>query len=202
MDMSKLPKLSQTPAPPAAEESAAAPENASAPVEPRRVVEYRTPVDPGFSVGEIWFSLIVGVIFLLLGRSFGGYALAKVTGQPHHTGVVWSPGTPLAGQEVSYRELQGNVFLNDSAMFLVGLAIVLDAIVRVAVYKGIRAARLLAYLGFAITVLATIYNLYAVSVLLKGNVLPLLSLLAVAMGGYISFQQWQTIQMMKQKPAY
>ena len=37
-----------------------------------------------------------------------------------HTNVNWLSG-PKAGQEVAYRELEGFVFYNESAMFLFGL---------------------------------------------------------------------------------
>ena len=48
-------------------------------------------------------------------------------------------------------------------------------------------------LNNTITVAAVLFNLYVVGTLM-GTMLPLLSLLAVAMGGYIAFVQWQVIQ--------
>src|SRR5438105_3791048 len=103
MDISKLPKLSQSPPPPPPD--SASPET-SVPAPTRRVPDYRSPSDdPPLSAGEIWFSLIVGVIFLLLGWTFARFTIAKLTGQPFHSGYNWSSG-PKTGQEVGYLELE------------------------------------------------------------------------------------------------
>jgi hypothetical protein len=187
MDMSKLPKLSKTDPPPA---TAADDTTPSA-----QVVDYARAADPSFSGGEIWFNLIVGVIFLLLGRGFGGYAWAKITHQPHHTFVNWTSG-PNSGQEVAYRDLEGNVFLNESALFLFGVAILLDCVTRIAIRRGSRFGRPLAYMGLGVTAGATAYNLYASLVFLKGNVLPFLSLMAAAFGGYVVFHQWHMVKIL------
>ena len=148
-----------------------------------------------FSGGEIWFNVVVGIIFMLLGRGFGGYAIAKITHQPHHTGQEWREG-PKAGQEVDYPDLEGNVFASESAMFLFGLAVAIDAGLRVLIYRGTSMSRPLAYLALGIIVAATLYNLYVVGVLLKGNITPFISLMAVALGGYVAFQQWATIKIL------
>jgi len=99
----------------------------------------------------------------------------------------WVRGVAKSRQEVSYPELEGNVFLNDSAMFLVGMAIVLDAFVRVVAFKRMKFAKPLAYLGLLVTVLATVYNVYAAGVLLKGNVFAFVVLVGVAMGATSRF---------------
>jgi hypothetical protein len=194
MDISKLPKLSKTdapPAPPSPDEAGAEPARAQS------IPDYRPrgSDDPPLSVGEIWFSVIVGVVFLLLGGTFARFLVTRITHQPFHTNVNWTAG-PKTGQEVEYLELQGRPWLTDAGMFLIGLAIVLDALVRVCMYKQIRAARPLAYLTFAITLGAVLFNLYVVTTLM-GSMLPLLSLLAVAMGGYIAFMQWQIIRVFR-----
>jgi hypothetical protein len=194
MDMSKLPKLSQTPATPPQDE----PVDAQSTPSPLRAKDAGSTGLDGFSMGDIWFSLIVGVIFLLIGRSFGEYSLAKLSHRPYHTGQVWSDEAPKAGQEVEYPELTGNPMLTDSAMFLFGLAIVLDAGIRVAVLRRARFSLPLAYVGFALSAGVTVYNLYVAGVLLKGGVLPLMSLLAVAFGGYVAFSEWQLIKALRQ----
>ena len=59
--------------------------------------------------------------------------------------------------------------------------------------------RALAFLGFTLAAGVTAYNLFVAWWLHKGNVMPLLSLLAVAFGGYVAFAQWSLIQqLMKQ----
>ena len=74
---------------------------------------------------------------------------------------------PKAGQEVSYPELEGNVFWNDSAMFLFGAAIIADAFIHAAVVRQARGSRSLAYVGFTLAAFATLYNLYVAGILLK-----------------------------------
>ena len=120
MDLSKLPKLSETPPPPAPPvESASNQEELS---DHRRV-------DPSEMIGaEVWLSAIIGLIFLLLGRRFAIYLFSVVSGKAFHTGVNWISGAK-AGQEVGYRELEGFVFFNESAMFAFGLALIFEAIV-------------------------------------------------------------------------
>jgi hypothetical protein len=187
MDMSKLPKFSQTPPPPG-----------ELPPEERATtsgvrVEPSPPVASG---GDIWFNVIVGIIFLLMGRSFGSYLLSTVTHQPYHTGMVWPDGDARAGLEVAYPELEGNPMMNDSAMFVFGLAVLMDAGISVMLARQSGLARPLICLGLALTVGATAYNLYVAAVLQKNGVLPLISLLAVAVGGYIAFQQWNIFKLL------
>src|SRR5690349_10232233 len=103
MDLSKLPKLSETdkhappPPPPEAARSAE-----TLPYDP----PYNAP-PTGFDLGaQVWLSAILGIVFMLMGRSFASFLIAKVTGQPYHTNATWTAG-PNAGQEVAYYELQG-----------------------------------------------------------------------------------------------
>src|SRR5688500_688551 len=115
MDMSKLPKLSQTPpAPPAtdaqqpgATDTGVPPavwcRSCHAPNAPgtkfcgecgarleSQALDYR-PADVRAGTGaEVWVSAILGIIMMLVGRNFGAFLLARITGQPFHTGVEWS----------------------------------------------------------------------------------------------------------------
>src|SRR3954463_11785984 len=102
MDLSKLPRLSNTGTPPppdVTEQLAGAP----------RAVLPAVERDPDAFVGtgaDMWLSGAVGVLFLLLGLSFGKSLVARLTGGTYHTGVNWVAG-PKAGQEVTYPELEG-----------------------------------------------------------------------------------------------
>src|SRR4051812_534805 len=103
MDMSKLPRMSQSPAPPPeATPASPAAESSATPV------QYASPDNQlADGVGaEVWISAALGVIFLLVGRTFAAYCIAKLTGQAFHTNVVWQAGAK-AGQEVEYPELEG-----------------------------------------------------------------------------------------------
>jgi zinc-ribbon domain len=163
-------------------------------------LDYAAPVRADAGVGaEVWLSAIIGFVLMLLGRSFGGYLLAKATGQPHHTNVPWTDG-PNAGQEVAYWQLDGFTALNDSAIWLFGVAMVLEAIVLAAVNTRFKAKVGLLRFALFVTLLATAYNLFVAVKLLGAGVLPLLSLLAVGFGGYIAVFEWRLLQQLRPPP--
>src|SRR5687767_3335236 len=111
MDLSKLPKLSQTPAPPA-QAQGAPPVVGDETVPPPAVAtsaytvwcrECHVPNLPGsrFCAGcggklktesesplgvsmgaEVWISAVLGLLFMLLGKSFGGWLISRATGKP------------------------------------------------------------------------------------------------------------------------
>jgi len=198
MDVSKLPKLSNTQEQ-VRQEQAAGPDM---PPEPKpvlppadsRVVPYQSRDAVTAGVGaEVWLSVILGVIFILIGKSFAAYSFAKLTGNPYHTGVNWVAG-PNAGQEVAYPDLQGFVMLNDSAMLLFGLTLLLEAAVMGTIVTRFRYKRALVMVALVLAVAATGFNLYAVMRLLSVNITPLVSLLAVGFGGYIAVHQWRLLQ--------
>ncbi len=201
VDISKLPKLSKAPADQAEAEPAVAdpppqqPSGAGTPPPSRRPTpDYRQATDDIDALPAVmWFNVIVGIIFLLMGQRFGGYALAKLSHQPYHTKVNWMAG-PKAGQEVEYFELEGKPALDESAKFLFGLAVLADTALCFAIFRRSRLRVILVGTAFAITALATGYNLYVAGVLQSMGVLPLISLLAVAFGGYMAFQQWTIIK--------
>lgn len=220
MDVSKLPKLSQTPAPPGNTDSPpVGPDDVPPPAVATSAYtawcrECHAPNLPGsrFCVGcggklksesesslgvgmgaEVWISAVLGLLFMLLGKSFGGWLLARATGATHHTGIDWQPGTPLAGQEVAYWDLMGYPALTDSAIFLFGLAMLLEAVALATVYSRFRAKRAVLVLAMLIALAATIHNLVVAVKLLEAGITPLLSLFAVAFGGYILMCEWRLL---------
>src|SRR5581483_623740 len=94
------------------------------------------------------------------GRSFGSYLAATIMHRPFHTGVIWQTGN-LAGQEVNYWDLEGYTALTDSGIFLFGFVIALEGIVLATVVSQIRAKRPLVSMALVLTVLVSLYNLYA-----------------------------------------
>ena len=97
MDMSKLPRLSQSPEPP----PQPSPEVQQSGAQPDRSLDYGRAERGGAGTGaEIWISLAIGLILMLMGGRFGTYLISQITREPFHTNVTWSPGTPRAGQEV------------------------------------------------------------------------------------------------------
>src|SRR4051812_12095286 len=117
MDLSKLPKMSQSPPPP----SPAQPDPVAA-----RPLQQPSVLDTPGSIGaEVWISLVIGVLCLLLGKNFATWGLTTLSGKPYHTTVNWVAGDK-AGQEVSYWELQGYTALSDAAIFTYGIALILE----------------------------------------------------------------------------
>lgn len=198
MDMSKLPRLSQTteapptgaadPPPPPPPPLPGAPASPTSPA-----MDYRAARDDRGTGADVWVSAIIGLVFLMLGWNFAKYLGAALTGRTYQTNVTWTAG-PKAGQAVAYPDLEGNPMLTDSAMFLFGLALVLEAVVLAVANGNARFKRPLVGVALAIAVAATAYNLYVAARLFSGGLLPLQSLLAVAFGGYIAANQRRMFQ--------
>ena len=248
MDLSKLPRLSKTDAPPAAPDateadvtSSAPPRGGFEPVMPNSIPtsagavgycqcgaplragarfcdscgapvagaaaappqrDFYVPRDAGVGA-EVWLSAIIGAFLMLVGKSFGGWLIATLTGQQYNTGIMWAAGNDRGfpeGQPVSYWDLDGYTALTDSAIFLFGLAMVLEAVVLALMNTGFRRKVALITVALLVTVLATAYNLFVAVKLLAAGALPLWSLLAVAFGGYIAIFEWRLLQQLRPAP--
>jgi len=186
MDLSKLPKMSETPKPP--------------PPQPPKDDAAREPagrmaaVDAG-AAGMLWFSLIVGALCMMLGRSFASYATAKLRGVEYHTKVDWQVG-PKAGQEVAYFELQTGAAWADMGIFLFGLAMILEAVSLAIVNSRARAKQFWIAASLCVVILATIINLIAAIKVLEAGLIPTVSGLAVAFGGYMAMYQWKLLRLL------
>jgi hypothetical protein len=163
-------------------------------------VDYTKPalrVDPDLGVGiEVWISAIIGLVLMLVGRSFASYLAATLTGQPFHTNVLWNVG-PKEGQEVGYWELTGYTALSDSAIFLFGLTMVLESVVLAIMNTRFKAKTQLVAVALFFTALVTLYNALAALMMLTVGIPPYSSLLAVAFGGYIALFEWRLLQQLR-----
>lgn len=190
MDLSKLPKLSQTP--PQADNAEPIPEPGSQKPPNNAPLSYRSPdsMEPVASIsgGEVWFSTIVGLIFIFLSRSFPIWLVCTLTGRSFATGVIWNAG-PKAGQPASYWELQGHTALSDMAIFLFGLAVIVEAAMYLVWLRNSNRLKAVTCVALALTALATGLNLVTTFVLWSQGIMPLISLLAVAFGGWMFVQQ-------------
>ena len=233
MDISKLPRLSQTSAPPpqdAPEPATPPPAEAGFPVvHPapptaraatvwcRHCNAPNSPtsaycsgcgaqlravapvgVEPGIGA-EVWVSAIVGIVLMLLGINFAKWALTTMFGGTYQTNATWQT-LERFGEPVSYWELQGFAALQDMAIFLFGFAMVLEAIVLLVVYSRIRAKRPLLIVALTITLVATVLNLIVAARLFGAGFVPLMSLLAVAFGGYIAAYEWRLFRYFQSAP--
>ena len=189
MDLSKLPRMSQTPARPDPAQPTAPGEPLPGQPAPGTVVYAQPPrahVDVGLGA-EVWFSAVLGLVFILMGLSFAQWLVATLAGRPFDTGVVWQAGEN-AGQPVRYFELAGGTAWTDTATFLFGLALLLEAAALIATAKagaGLRRATIA--LALLVTVAATALNVGVAVYLLTIGIRPFVSLLLAAFGGYMAF---------------
>ena len=187
MDFSQLPKMSKTPPTPTAdgELPQATPAAARDVVPEARVVYVPAPYDAGF--GSVWLSLIAGLIFLAMGQTFGRWLVARASGREFATGVNWTAG-PKEGTPVAYFELMGGTAWTDTGLFLMGVALLLDAAILGILASRGRHNRALVLIAVAVTSIAMVINAGVVAYVISiGITLPLTSLIALAVGGFVVF---------------
>jgi hypothetical protein len=191
MDMSKLPKLSQTPKPPGNEPTQQEP----API------AYEAPANVEAGAGAmLWFSIIIGGLCMLMGRMFGGYLWATIRGKEYQTGFTWSVGQK-AGKNVGYWEIEGGIGWTNAGIFLFGVAMIMEGVALGMVSGNRGGKKILLAVSLAAVVLATVVNLFtAVRVFNLGQI-PTMSGLAVAFGGYMAIYQWKLLRALSTKRA-
>jgi hypothetical protein len=202
MDLSKLPKLSNTqnhsPTPdiaPAEPQTAPSPAQAT-PYQPYRPGERR----PGVGV-DIWISLVIGLLLLMLGANFGKWAIATIRHQPFPTGFSWEDDTPKAGQPKEYFDLAGYTALSEMGIFLFGAMLLAEAAAKFLLL--VKPGKLAwAFLLFAtlLTLVATLLNLYALYKTFMFGQPQIINGLALALGGWILFDEITTLQRTKPMP--
>ncbi len=136
---------------------------------------------------------------MLYTRSFGGYLLSLASGKPFDTGVIWSEG-PNQGQPVPYTQLEGGTFYSDSSIFLFGVAMLIGALAQIVLASRFGGKRAIAWLSLGAMAMATVYNIVAAVILLRVGITPLISLLCVAVGGYIVYYEWAAIKATSHAP--
>ena len=215
MDVSKLPKLSDSRAAAGAAApvvaqgtdgdltatTAAAEATPAAPVPVEATVRYREPttvtVRPPALGADVWISTVLGLLFVFLGMTFAKFVVAKLTHHAFDTGYVWPDDdtSGRAGQPVAYFDLQGYSAWTDMGVFLFGLTLLFEAASKAAVVlRPSTASRGLLGLAILLTLATVALNVVAAGLLLHYGVTPILSGLAVAFGGWILFDEWSTLQ--------
>ena len=159
----------------------------------------RTAADLG-GAAEAWISGVVGLVFLYLGQRFGGWLLATLSGHAYQHGVQWQPPHPNAGQLVPYWSVDPRIFsaLSDCSLFVFGVALLFEAAVLLMLAgRGGRLLRPAVAVTLLTTLLATLLNAATVAYFFQhGLGLALMSLLAVAFGGYMCtylFRTWSLL---------
>jgi hypothetical protein len=177
MDMSKLPRLSQSPAPPPPDVSQAPPGDADPGVAPGPPAGYA--LEPAGYGGDAWLSIAIGALLLLVFHRLIQY-LAHVL-----FGTYFAP-YEMDGTEVSY--LSTLDFWSDLGISAFALVLIVEGLA-----LAVSRRRAVVAGALALTVLATLYNLgYLVATLSHG--VALMSALAVIFGLYIASQQWNLLK--------
>lgn len=226
MDISKLPRLSQTPA----TSSAQAEDPAEIPATPApgkfctscgsalapgvrfcancgtgassdapAVLPYSTPTVPSVtgSLGmHAFVALIVALIFLFVGKPFGQYLWASMRHQPFPTGVTWTSG-PKAGQEVAYFELLNHTALSDAGLFCFGVAMLVQALAMLLGTMWWRRRTAIVWLATILVGTAVLLNVGVILLLFSAGIQPLMSLLVVLLGGVDVYVNLQVIREMR-----
>jgi hypothetical protein len=186
MDMSKLPRMSQSPAPPPPDDPSTS---------ATQSFNQRVEIEPtSSSMGEIWISIALGAILLFLVPTTLQYACSKMFGTtfaPFADPTLPAPAKCdfimyTDGTKVFYRDMPN--FWSDLVVTLFAVVLIIDGLLLMVSRK-----RPLLLIGFGITILATAANLIYLLATYSKFGLPLMSALAVIFGVYIAIQQWQRL---------
>ncbi len=169
MDISKLPKLSETPKPP---------ESVEPPTETPKALPY-APQLPASVGGEAWISLAFGILLILWQQNL----LRWITGRD-------APQAVLAdGTLISYT--QSFFFLNDLGLAAFGFALILNGLTLLVGRPLVILFGLLAMVG------SCVLNGYTLVRLYPAMGLQWFPAIALIMSVYTAIYQWKLIRMMK-----
>lgn len=194
MDMSKLPRMSQTPAPapPPAEDVTPGEEGrATHGVAATGKHGYREERgygdEPRASVAEAWISIAIGTILLFASPYIWQWLLSKVSGYKAPFLPITDTGT---GAEIPYS--QSVFFFGHLCLFSFALVLVIDGLILFTRRVGL----MMLALGF--TVIASAMNfIHVARETMNGQGLPLMSAMAFAFGVYIAMFQWKLLQSLR-----
>jgi hypothetical protein len=189
MDLSKLPKLSESPPPPAGATQAQVqtqPQPTAGDATPATHTSV-SPREQRFEYGlDAFISLIVGGIFLMMGGNYLRHLIAKSSGQQFDTGLKWLEGDKI-GQKVEYFDLQGGTAYGERGFFLLGAALILAAAVLLLAIMAPKLRRTLLALAVVLAVGGAVANVFPIVTLLKIGIQPMMSMVAVLVGGILAF---------------
>jgi hypothetical protein len=174
MDLSKLPKLSETPKPPAPP-----PPPQNDPPSQKSTDYAPEPASVGM---EAWISIAVGIFLLLMYPRFLQWLSHRVIGSH------FNPFVDSAGNIVPYSQVPE--FWGDMGPVFFGLVLIFEGLVMAFIRRTALVAVVL-----TLTALATLYNLiYLVMSYSRFGLAPI-SFLAVAFGFYICMYQWKYLRL-------
>ena len=201
MDLSKLPKLSQTkeealvsnepdPTPPAPKgdfcRACGSPLRTSA-----RFCDACGAPTPRASTGRIevgadaWMSIAMGVILLLMNPTMIKYVSSKLFG------TEFAPFSLSDGTQVPYPKVYPQ-FFSDLCTTLFALVLIIESVAMVVVGKA-----WVLWVAFVTTVVVVLLNLTYIIMTMGQFGLPIISVIAVAFGVYIAIQQWAMLRALR-----
>lgn len=182
MDLSKLPRLSDTNKEQQQQRASAPADLGQAPGAPQYPQPVRaTSAEPVTAGGDVWISLAVGVILLLMQPRFMQWISSRMF-HTHFNEFVKPDGTIVPYPQVPE-------FWGDLGPTLFALVLILEGVALLFARN-----RAVVALAFGLTVLATAYNAIYVVMSYSTYGLALLSALAVVFGVYIARYQWTMLK--------
>lgn len=175
MDISKLPKLSQTPKP--ADNSTP---DTPAEKAPPATLPPATVAPPQPSTADVFLSVAIGVIILLMAPRF----LQFLSSMMFHTAFTWT-FTDGNGQPLDYSKTV--FFWGDLALTLFALVLVVDGLLLLS------RSRLAIVMAFSLTCLSTLLNIGFVVAMFGSYGFQVFSGLAGAIGIYLMITQWNLL---------
>ena len=214
MDLSKLPRLSRTPTSPDAPNAGggnSAGDAAGQPIgyqPPAAYRSYRDEDEGPLNFLDIFLAVGMGLLFMFLGQTYGKHLLGNKEAYPEitSTGYVWMAPHPKAGQPILPEELSPENrkaydqqvvgrrmgIVSEASLFLFGAGLALAGLLGVAghlAFLPLRARQAAAALGLAATVGGMAYALWAITVMLGAGITPLMTMVAMLVGGLSLFMQ-------------
>jgi hypothetical protein len=183
MDLSKLPRMSQTPPPPPEAAPEPPPAGAGAAGAPQSAYRQEAgyAAEPAPSFAEAWISIAIGLILL-----FATSALRLIQYLMSPSTFTWTFNDEK-GAPIKYTQ---TVFIwGDAAMLLFALVLILEGLLLFTRKPGLIA------LAFGLTVITVALNLFFLMMMMsRGYGFQLASAIAVAFGVYIAIFQWNLLQ--------
>lgn len=178
MDLSKLPKLSETPPPPPVLNAESA--DPSRTRTPSPVDEYPRSRE-SISGAEVWISIAIGLILLFYYPTMMRYVSSRLFGTEF-------PPFELDGAVIPYPKVHPQ-FWSDLCITAFAFVLILEGVALAMLRK-----RWIVLLAFGMTVLTTLLNVGFVFATFASHGPPMISLLAIAFGGYIAIYQWRLLK--------
>jgi uncharacterized protein YjeT (DUF2065 family) len=182
MDVSKLPKLSDTQKEQRAETRAAAADAAPQAVKvlPHEM-DYagKTNAIPAVGGADAWLSIAIGVILLLMNSRFLQYVFAR-------SSFTWT-FNDAAGNPLPYTKTV--FFWGDFALVAFAVVLIVEGLV-----LGLAPRKWLIVLALVLTVATTLLNFGYVAYMMGSYGFQMMSALAVAFGVYIAMFEWRLLK--------